>query len=186
MLEVMLKILLNIFKWLFLLAIGIYFVLLASNWGDEDLKPEVQAILNWQAPEIADDNGYLILLGMGAPLDQDALQVGKKKLTDALASFEKAKKTRAIPLAQNEVNAFIPYQESAGLQDYVCRYNQAENCVEFYLKHDADTVKQVIASQEVLLARFAALKASNPFVEVAVPLSGIDFSGISALSLIHI
>ena len=46
--------------------------------------------------------------------------------------------------------------------------------------HDANTVKQVIASQEVLLARFAALKASNQFTEISVPMSNIDFSGISA------
>lgn len=176
----MIRIFLSFIKWIFLSAFGLYFLFVASNWGDEDLKPEVQAILNWHSPAAQDDNGYLILLGMGAPFDQDALQVGKAKLAENVARFEAARKTRTIPPVQNEVSAFIPYQETAGLQDYLCRYNQAENCVEFYLKHDSDVVKQVIASQEVLLARFAALKASNQFAEISVPMSGIDFSGISA------
>lgn len=176
----MIRIFLNFIKWIFLSAFGLYFLFVASNWGDEDLKPEVQAILNWHSPATQDDNGYLILLGMSAPFDQDALHVGKAKLAENIARFETARKTQTIPPAQNEVNAFIPYQESAGLQDYLCRYNQAENCIEFYLMHDANTVKQVIASQEVLLARFAALKASNQFTEISVPMSNIDFSGISA------
>jgi hypothetical protein len=179
----MLKILLNIFKWLLLLAIGIYFVLLASNWGDEDLKPEVQAILNQQAPIIADDNGYLILLGMGAPLDQDALQVGKKKLTDALTRFELARKSPTKSIVQeNTSDNFTPYHESAGLQDYICALNQAENCVAFYLKVGEDKRKQLMASQQGLLTRYEAIKRSKNFMEVSVPSSGFDMSGISALT----
>lgn len=176
----MIRIFLGLIKWLFLFAFGLYFLFVASNWGDEDLKPEVQAILNAHPPIMHDDNGFLILMGMSAPADQDALQVGKNKLANNIARYEMARKTRAIAPVQNDVTEFIPYQESTGLQDYMCRYNQAENCLAFYLKHDTAKVGQIIASQKVLLDRFAALKASNRFVEVAVPLSGIDFSGISA------
>jgi hypothetical protein len=67
---------LKIIKPLFAVIIAVLALFIAVNIGDEPLKPEVQQALNWQLPEHAldKDNGWLILLGMDAPEDQDAYE----------------------------------------------------------------------------------------------------------------
>lgn len=175
------RIFFNIFNQLLILVVSLYLLFIASNWSDEALKPEVKTILNWQlpAPSVLENNGYLILLGMNAAFDQDAYQVGKAKVEKELVNFELARKTQTRTPAKDNTS-FMPYQESAGLQDYICFYNQVENCVTFYLQQDVEKLKQIIATQQALLSRYVAMKASRQFVEVSTPMSNLDFGGVSA------
>lgn len=91
----MIKIFLSIIGFFLVIVIALFFLVIFLNLSDEPLKPEVKKALAWQLPEQAlDNNGYLILLGMDAPTDQDAYQVGKKKLKAELSRYQTTQKTQ--------------------------------------------------------------------------------------------
>lgn len=118
---------------------------------------------------------------MNAAPDQNAYLVGKAKIEKALVNFELAKVTQTVtPEKKSATEEFIPYHESTGLQDYICFYNQEDNCVEFYLNQDIGKLKQIVVEQQKLLARYAAMKASRQYIEVSVPMTQFGFGGFSA------
>ena len=76
----MMRYFINTIKIIALICGLLFLTFVIINWGDEDLKPEVAQILSWQAPTNAlDDNGYLVLLGIEAPLEMDASIIGKRR-----------------------------------------------------------------------------------------------------------
>ena len=139
------------------------------NWGDEDLKPEVAQILSWQAPTNAfDDNGYLVLLGIEAPLEMDASIIGKKTLQAELARFASLQKIHQETPAQapnpSEIDEYIDWKAEQ------CDYQKQQNCVDFYLQQDRAKLTLALASQARLTARFKAIKQSKNYTEVMPPM----------------
>jgi hypothetical protein len=145
----------------------LYFIFI--NWGDEELKPEVKQALAWQPPANAfDDNGYLVLWGIEAPIEMDAAQIGKKQQETELARFATMQKTHKDPppfqpnLA--EIDEYIDWKDNQ------CDYQKQENCVDFYLQQGTDKLALVALSQDRLTARFDAIKQSKNYVEVVPPM----------------
>ena len=154
--------------------------LVIVNWGDEELKPEVVQALAWRPPTNAfEDNGYLILLGIEAPIEMDAAQLGKKALEAQLSRFAAAQKTH--------IESPAPEQNPAEVDDYIdwkdnrCEYSAQPNCVDFYLQQGADKLIFVLLAQERLAARFQAIKQSKSYVEVMPPLVTAEFPKYSIL-----
>ena len=150
------------------------------NWGDEELKPEVVQALDWKPPTNAfEENGYLVLLGITAPIEMDVAQLGKKALEAQLSRFAAAQKTH--------IESPAPEQNPAEVDDYIdwkdnrCKYSAQPNCVDFYLQQGADKLIFVLLAQERLAARFQAIKQSKSYVEVMPPLVTAEFPKYSIL-----
>jgi hypothetical protein len=155
----------------------LFVIFIAINWGDEPLRPEVEAAMHWELPaNTFDDNGYLILLGMNAPDDQDAAQAGRKKLESELARYQQFLQTHKSP------ELSIPNSTSAidwkGLR---CDYKKEQNCVEFYLGQDPNKQAVLRASQQLLLARFKAIRQSKNYTNVMLPFITAEMPGYSVL-----
>lgn len=151
-----------------------FLTLVIVNWGDEELKPEVVQALAWKPPTNAfADNGYLILLGIKAPIEMNASQVGKKALEAELARFATAQKTH--------IELPAPKQNPAEVDDYIdwkdnqCNYQMQPNCVDFYLQQDADKLNFALLAEDRLAKRFQAIKQSKNYVEVMPPLISAEF-----------
>ena len=164
----MLKTLAKIILWLLLLIAIIVAIFILVNWRDEPLKPEVQAILDWQPPaHYHVDNGYLVLLGMNAPAEQDAALVGEQLLNAEIARFK-----QMMVSHQEPPNKEAP--EMTGDTDWKafrCVYHTQANCVEFYLKLDSTQLSEIVKQHQVALNRFEAIKKTANFVEVVPPMA---------------
>ena len=150
------------------------------NWGDEKLKPEVAQALAWKPPHDAfEDNGYLILLGIEAPAEMSAKQVGTKFLKAELARYASMQKTHKESLAieQNpaEIHQYIDWKDNH------CDYIAQANCVDFYLKQGAAKLTVLLASQDRLAARFDAIMQSKSYVEVMPPMISAQIPSYSPL-----
>jgi hypothetical protein len=156
----------------------VYFVVI--NWSDEELKPEVKQALAWQPPADAfDDNGFLVLWGIEAPIELNAAEVGKKTLKAELARFTTMQKTHKEPppFDENpaEIDDFIDWKDNR------CDYQKQQNCVDFYLQQGADKLALVLLVQERLTARFEVIKQSKNYVEVIPPMVAAGFPKYSLL-----
>jgi hypothetical protein len=144
----------------------VYFIFI--NWGDEELKPEVVQALAWKPPANAyDDNGYLTLLGIEAPMEMDAAKVGKKALDAELARFASMQKTHKVTPAPaenpSEVDDYIDWKDNQ------CDYQKQANCVDFYLQQGPDKLALVMLSQERLTSRYNAIKQAKNYIEIVPP-----------------
>jgi hypothetical protein len=152
------------------IIIAIFFVyFIVINWGDEELKLEVKQALAWQPPANAfDDNGFLVLWGIEAPIELNAAEVGKKTLQAELARFAIMQKTHKEPPPFNqnpaEIDDFIDWKDNQ------CDYQKQQNCVDFYLQQGADKLAFVLLVQERLATRFDAIQQSKNYVEVMPPM----------------
>ena len=159
----------NTLKIIALICGLLFLTFVIINWGDEDLKPEVAQILSWQAPtNTFDDNGYLVLLGIEAPLEMEASTVGKKALQAELARFDSMQKTHKETPAQapnlSEIDDYIDWKAEQ------CNYQKQQNCVDFYLQQDRAKLTLALASQARLTARFKTIKQSKNYTEVMPPM----------------
>ncbi len=165
----MIRYLIYTIKIIAIIAALLFLAFVIINWGDEELKPEVVKALAWQAPANAlEDNGYLTLLGIEAPLEMDAANVGKKALQAELARFASMQKTHKETLAQapnpSEIDEYIDWKDNQ------CDYQKQQNCVDFYLQQGADKLAAVLVSQDRLTARFEAIKQAKNYVEIVPPM----------------
>lgn len=153
---------------LFLLGLAVVILFIAANLRDQDLRPEVQAKLQWTAPKsIDEDNGFLILLGMNPSATVDPLMLGKHRLA---AEIQRYQKDRFISNqdAQLEFNA----TEDAGFEQKksdLCDYATTPDCVEFYLLRPLQQEQEILSSQKVLLQQFDRLLTSKDYVEIIPP-----------------
>lgn len=163
----MVKILLKIIKILLAIIVVVLTVFVIANLGDEELKPEVKKALNWQPPEHAldKDNGFLILLGMDAPAEQNAWQVGKQRLEAEFTRYKIAQQIHKEP-PNNDLITSNPDKER---EHYRCDYFKEQNCVDFYLKQDTAKMNAAFAAYKVQQTRFNAIKQSKYFVEAVPP-----------------
>ena len=151
------------------------------NWGDEELKPEVAQALAWKPPHNAfEDNGYLILLGIEAPAEMSATQVGTRML--------KAELARYVSTQKNHKETPAPEPNPAEVDDYIdwkdnrCKYEKQQNCVDFYLQQGADKLSFVMLLQERLTARYNEICGTKSYVEVIPPLVTSQFPKYSLLT----
>lgn len=151
------------------------------NWGDEELKPEVAQALDWKPPTNAfEDNGYLTLLGIEAPAEMSATQVGTKML--------KAELARYVSMQKDHKETPAPEPNPAEVDDYIdwtdnrCDYQKQANCVDFYLQQGADKLSFVILLQERLTARYNEICGTKSYVEVIPPLVSSQFPKYSLLT----
>jgi hypothetical protein len=157
------KLLLKIVGSFLIMALSLVLIVVLANLGDEPLRPEVKKALAWQLPDHAfDDNGFLILLGLDAPNDQDAFQTGKKVFEAELLKYQKAHQEPPIDIPQN----------SKLHKDWLttlCDYKKEQNCVNFYLKQNAEQVNSSFESAKKLEERYATIKNSSNFIEIFPP-----------------
>jgi hypothetical protein len=176
----MIRYLFNTIKIVFLIFILLFLAFVINNLGDEELNPEVVKALDWKAPEHTfEDNGYLILLGIEAPIEMDAALVGKKLQKAEIARFAETQKTHKDLTIATQA-AITPYID---WKDNRCEYSEQKNCVEYYLKMDAAKLTFVISSQERLIKRFQAIKQSKYYVEAFTPLYSSSFPSYKNLVL---
>ena len=143
--------------------------LVIINWGDEELKPEVMQALAWKPPANAyQENGYLTLLGLEAPMEMDAEKVGKKTLEVELARFTGMQKTHKEAPAQ-ALN-LVEVDEYVDWKDNQCNYTKQANCVEFYLQQGASKLTFVMVSQKRLTARYNTIRQAKNYIEVMPPM----------------
>jgi len=162
----LINLLLKIVGSFLIIVLSLVLIVVLANLGDEPLRPEVSKALVWQLPEHAfDDNGFLIVLGLDAPNDQDAYQAGKKVLEAQLLEYQTAQMTHQEPPID------LP-QDSKLHKDWqttLCDYKKEQNCVEFYLKQDVEQLKSFFESTKKLEERYAAIKGSKHYVEITHP-----------------
>ena len=139
------------------------------NWSDKELKPEVVQALDWKPPANAfEDNGYLTLWGIEAPIEIDAAKVGKKIVEAELARFSSLKKTHKETPTQapnpTEVDEYIDWKDNQ------CDYQKQQNCIDFYLQQGADKLALVLLSQDRLTARYNVIRQAKNYVEIMPPM----------------
>lgn len=166
------KIIIRCLLILIAIPLTIFILLIAFNWSDEDLLPEVKAALNWQIPEHAfEDNAFLIIAGMSAPENDDAMQLGKKQIELDIARFVHYQKTHQENYPQDYDNKQSKdILNISELNKLRCNYREEKNCLAFYLKQEPQKLTELIASNQILLSRLAAAKASRHYVEVMPPM----------------
>jgi hypothetical protein len=149
-----------------LVTIAVIF-LVVINLGDQDIRPEVKEALVWHLPDHSlEDNGYLILKGIDAPLAQDAYQVGRKELLDELIRFEILQKKHSEPVVMKSKRK-SPYPE---FKELYCDSTVQADCVDFYLKQSSENLTSLQMAQRILTERFKAIKQSKNYIEVVPPI----------------
>jgi hypothetical protein len=154
------------------IPLTIFILLIAFNWRDEELLPEVKVALNWQIPEHAfEDNAFLIIAGMSAPENDDAVQLGKKQIELDIARFVHYQKTQQENDPQDDANKQAKdILNISELNKLRCNYREEKSCLAFYLKQEPQKLTELITSNQILLSRLAAAKASRHYVEVMPPM----------------
>lgn len=165
---------------IFFLALTLTAIVIAINWNDEPLRPEVEAALNWQAPaKIDEDNGYLLVLGFNAKEGVDPVQLGKRKLQEEIERY-KVNIRRAEPEFPNtavdkDEHAFTRPKEET------CDYAETENCVRFYLALGSEDEQKILKKQERILDHLSRLVASPNYVEITPPHLSASIPSFSAV-----
>ena len=161
--------LVNTIKIVGLICTLFFLAFVMINWGDEELKPEVAQALAWKPIDNAyEDNGYLTLLGIEAPAEMSATQVGTRML--------KAELARYVSMQKDHKETPAPEPNPAEVDDYIdwadnrCDYQKQANCIDFYLQQGADTLSFVMLSQQRLTARYNEIWGAKSYVEVIPPL----------------
>jgi hypothetical protein len=168
-------------KWIFLVLLTLIVILVLINAFDEKLKPEAQAALDWQSPaKILDDNGYIILLGLDAPANEDAKQAGIKRYQEELARYQATQASHTEPLVSelNPPSDFVDEQWKV----YRCDYKQQKSCVDFYRHFKAQELSEFYAAQQLLETRFNAIKQSKQYVEAMPPMLSAYMPSYSSLT----
>ncbi len=152
-----------------LAAIGLG-VLIAANWRDDPLSEAAQQALRYTPPteQALEDNGYLILLGLDAPLQgdavADAIALGRQRLG---REIERRRWVEAHGDAADGMPPSIPVENSGdGVLPMRLRCPAVESdCFDWYGKHRAEIDALVQANQ----AQFRRLKATASAAQFSNP-----------------
>jgi hypothetical protein len=147
------------------LVIALYGTLVAINWSDEAPSPDAlrleRAVV--ERPVVADaDNGYVLLLGLAAPLDQDPLEVGRKR-EQFLEHFSAPASADFVPFPDKDFD-YRPLRSEATrrLADACMDGHQA--CLQA-IRNDPGEVSRWLASEAWLLDRYHRLLACSQWAE---------------------
>jgi hypothetical protein len=163
----MMRYLFNAIKIIALICLLFLSAFVINNRGDEELNSEAAQALVWKTPENTfEDNGHLILLGIEAPIEQDAAVVGKKIQEAELARFALMQTTHKEPPPAEQTQLV----KHSDWKDKRCDFTLQKNCVDYYLQMGNDQLAAVISSQDRLVKRFQAIKQSKNYVEAMPPM----------------
>jgi len=161
---------LTILKWLAAVVLSLLMlipvVFFAVNWADEELSPEGAALLRVPEPKVADaDNAYYVLLGMDAPADANALEVGRK------IQAIRARLYQEDPLRQTFVSPDLPpvagTSPDQGFEKVRCPI-QGGNCVGRYFA-SAGLVREQMQVHAVALGRYRQMMGLAGYEERTIP-----------------
>jgi hypothetical protein len=130
---------------------------------DDALSPEAQAILASppKAGEPTDDNGYVALLGMGAPAGEDQMAWGKK-----LVAAYRAQETAGFKKDADWTNTTKTH---ASFPDKTRWCAPGKDCAASFKAKQADMAKMVDASKD-MLARYRVMRSKPAYDEAYIPL----------------
>lgn len=158
-----------VLKWVVGL-VGLFSVLLmvfvAVNWQDDVMRSDVELAFDWQIPENAlQNNGYLILMGMNSPLDQDARAAGAQVLLDEHARYMVLRQSFEEPEAkQTDLKLYMDWSNLR------CDHEKEPNCLDFYLKQGDTALISLLTSQERLIERYQSIQNSPQYIELVAPM----------------
>ena len=161
------KLLLNtLFALIFCLVLALV-VLLAVNWQDAPLKPEVNKALGWPVPQEAmHNNGFFVLMGIHSSQDEEAYAVGAKIIEEEIARYAVTRNALDEPAIASQTTP--PDLAWAKLK---CDYTLQRNCFDFYLQQPVSALSDHLASQQRLMERYDAIKHSQHYVELVMPMA---------------
>ena len=149
------------------LAVALYLFAIAINWRDRDPSPAARRLVDLyrNRPPVADeDNAFVYLMGIYAPLTDDPREIGAKRVA-WLRELNKSRGPRKPndPLP-NEIN--FREKRSPGLRAFqeACRQNTIECKV--YFDAASELAAWSSASESWLPDRYAALIAHSGWREV--------------------
>ena len=149
-----------------LAAIGLA-LLIAANWRDDPLSEAAQQALRYTPPteQALEDNGYLILLGLDAPLQgdavADAIALGRQRLA---REIERRRWVEAHGDAEEGMPQSIPVESSGdGVLSMRLRCPATESdCFDWYGKH-REEIKALVQANQPLMQRLQAAATAAQF-----------------------
>lgn len=177
--SVLWKAFVSIVKWGLLSVALLMLLFVVINWRDEALKKEVVVALSSPLPaDSQQDNGYWTLLGIDAPTEQDAYQVGKAAFNKELGRFKQMQATHQEPPIK-EMSG--PSSVPKNIDALKCKYRTSQNCVETYLNQDPHLLAEAVDSYQLQLRRLEAIKRSQYYVELMLPMVSAEVPRYSVL-----
>lgn len=148
-------------KWGFISLALIYGLLLAINAMDENLTPESKALLAIPQINADPDNGFLALVGINAPPNEDIFNYGKQWVE----TFNTAPNSSAIEKARTKYKDLKPIFK--GNEKQLCDPTKTPCLPE--ARKNADLLRKLAADNELLLARQRHLTGYSHFEETYFP-----------------
>ncbi len=145
-------------KWGFLALIAIYGLLLAINAVDEDPSPEMKALIATPQVNVDPANGYLAMVGLNAPLNEDAFKYGARWVETFNAAASSAAVKDALGRFTSGALTF------KGSDKQLCDPRKTP-CLPKAREH-AEAWRKLAADNEVLLSRQRHLMDYPQFEEI--------------------
>lgn len=149
-------------------VISIFLIFVAANFGDQELRPEVNQALNWQAAAgWQESNAYVVLNGLDAQSGHDSYALGLERINTELKRYQQANRDDG-----RAASGAMLTENDARLEELAserCQYNKEKNCLEFYLSRDLRIEESILDRNRDLIARFALMKNSAHYIEITPP-----------------
>ncbi|MBS1198395.1 MAG: hypothetical protein H6R18_2180 [Proteobacteria bacterium] len=140
--------LLSTLKWLLALIVGLLLILFVVNLVDDDLNPEITAILKEQPPQIpVKENGYFTWIGVMAPENQAAQAWGEQLFQEMLATDK-----TALASQKSAESALLRTKRQETLKRDKIPCHQIENCLQ-RVAADPKTAEEALEKGNLTLAR---------------------------------
>lgn len=150
--------------YLMLVVVALASLVYVLNCRDEELKPEVAAMLKLQAYRVADrDNGFFLASALHVHSSLDALAAGKELF------HAEERRFYANPAAYRPGAESVPPSDLPRVNwNWGKCMEHAENCLQDLLTHRAG-YESMLASSSVLLQRYRQLLGMPDFEERTIP-----------------
>ncbi len=157
---------LSILKWLLLvgvLAVGGAIALF--SYGDEELHPEVQALLQPLRPVADDENGYLVLWGLRAATGDPPRAVALQEIAAYEAAVAKQRDAGSVQWVEGyPEERLLPMSDAL---DSICRVEERP-CLNDFIEQE-DRISELLHEHRVMLGRYLSLYEYESFVSPATP-----------------
>jgi hypothetical protein len=161
----------KVLGWLILLMVGLVAVyltaLIYANWNDDALSDASVAALQFTPPteDALSDNGYLILMGLDAPVQNDA--IGDAVALGRLRLEREIERRRWIETHGGQAEGMpsvisSPETSEDGLPPRLSCPKHATDCFEWYAKHQTE-IQALIQKNDALLQRVLAAGTARQF-----------------------
>lgn len=147
---------LRVIKWIAGIAAILFVSVVAINLFDEELYPEVAAIVRLDPPAVSEEqNAYFHLIGLAAPESEQAHAAGRKWLAEAMKAQEKA--------LRGEKEEWPRTLALAGKIADLCS-RVSDPCIRRVVEHEA-AARRTIGAHQLLLRRYRELHHYPRYVE---------------------